>query len=97
MKVLIGTILSGAIVFVSLTYEGLILYEKLVEQIKLLDLLEVGDEITADKGFDIQLTCTLRNKHSSFLNSGTEFSSDDVLCTNNCQVENSCCESHRPY
>ena len=94
VKVLIGIIPSGAIVFVSPTYEGSISDKKLVERSNLLDLLEVGDEIMADKGFDIQdLLAPLGVKLNipPFLNSGTQFSSDNVLRTKkNCQVENSC-------
>ena len=46
--------------------------------------LEVGDEIMTDKGFDIQdILAPLGVKLNipSFLNLGTQFSSDDVLCT----------------
>ena len=84
MKVLIEIIPSGAIVFVSPRYEGSISDKKLVEQSNLLDLLEVGDETMADKGFDIQdLLAPLGVKLNipPFLNSGTQFSSDDVLRT----------------
>lgn len=84
VKVLIGIIPSGAIVFVSLMYEGSISDKKLVECSNLLDLLEVGDEIMADKGFDIQdLLAPLGVKLNipPFLNSGAQFSSDNVLCT----------------
>ena len=79
VKVLIGIIPSGAIVFVSPTYEGSISDKKLFEQSNLLDLLEVGDEIMADRGFDIQdLLAPLEVKLNipPFLNSGTQFSSD---------------------
>ena len=82
VKVLIGIIPSGAIV--SPTYEGSISDKKLVECSKLLDLLEVGDEIMADKGFDIQdLLAPLGVKLNipPFLNSGTQFSRDNVLRT----------------
>ena len=51
---MIGNIPSGAVVFVSPTYEGSVSGKKLVEQCGLLDELEVGDEIMADKGFNIQ-------------------------------------------
>lgn len=51
---MIGIIPSGAIVFVSPMYEGSISDKKLAECSNLLDLLEVGDEITANKGFDVQ-------------------------------------------
>ena len=81
MKVLIGIIPSGAIVFVSPTYEGSISDKKLVERSKLLDLLEIGDEIMADKGFDIQDLLGVKLNIPPFLNSGTQFSSDNILRT----------------
>jgi len=49
VEVLIGIIPSGAIVFVSPTYEGSISDKKLVERSNLLDLLEEGDEICPTK------------------------------------------------
>ena len=71
--------------FVSPTYKGSISDKKLVESSNLLDLLEVGDEIMADKGFDIQdLLAPLGVKLNipPFLNSGTQYpSSDNVLRT----------------
>ena len=81
---LIGIIPSGAVVFVSPTYEGSISDKKLVEQSGLLDKLEVGDEIMADKGLDIQdLLAPLGMKLNipPFLSSNSQFSSEDVMCT----------------
>jgi len=52
--VLIGILPSGVIAFVSPTYEGSISGEKLVEVCGILDELESGDEIMADKGFQIR-------------------------------------------
>lgn len=54
VKVLIGIMPSGAISFVSDCYEGSISDKKLVEVCGLLEKLEPGDEIMADKGFLIQ-------------------------------------------
>lgn len=54
VKILIGIMPSGGIIFISPTYEGSVSDKKLVELSGLLDKLEVGDEIMADKGFDIQ-------------------------------------------
>ena len=45
---------SGVVTFVSPTYEGSISDRKLVEVSGLLDLLETGDQIMADKRFQIQ-------------------------------------------
>ncbi|XP_065884580.1 uncharacterized protein [Dysidea avara] len=84
VKVMIGIIPSGAVVFVSPTYEGSISDKKLVEQSGLLDKLEVGDEIMADKGFDIQdLLAPLGVKLNipPFLSSNSQFSSEDVMRT----------------
>ena len=54
VKVLVGITPSGAVSFVSQTYEGSISDRKLVEISGLLDKLEAGDELMADKGFLIQ-------------------------------------------
>ena len=84
VKVLLGIIPSGAIVFISPTYEGSISDKKLVEQSRLLDKLEVGDEIMADKGFDIQdllAPIGVRLNMPPFLASNSQFSSEDVFRT----------------
>ena len=54
VKVLVGITPSGAISFVSQAYEGSISDQKLVEFSGLLEKLESGDELMADKGFLIQ-------------------------------------------
>lgn len=54
IKVLVGITPSGAVSFVSQAYEGSISDRKLVELSGLLDKLEAGDEVMADKGFTIQ-------------------------------------------
>ncbi|XP_065919410.1 uncharacterized protein [Dysidea avara] len=54
VKVLIGITPSGAISFVFQSYEGSISDRKLVELSGLLQMLEPGDELMADKGFLIQ-------------------------------------------
>ena len=54
VKVLIGIMPSGTISFVSNCYEGSICDQKLVELSGLLNRLEPGDELMADKGFQIQ-------------------------------------------
>jgi len=55
IKVLVGIMPSGVVTFISPTYEGSISDRKLVEVCGLLDLLETGDEVMADKGFQIQI------------------------------------------
>ncbi|XP_065895749.1 uncharacterized protein [Dysidea avara] len=54
VKVLLGITPSGAISFVSKCYEGSISDKRLVEVSGLLEKLDAGDEIMADKGFLIQ-------------------------------------------
>ena len=54
VKVLIGITPSGAVSFVSQTFEGSISDKQLTAQSGLLDKLEDGDDILADKGFVIQ-------------------------------------------
>ena len=54
VKVLIGATPSGAISCVSQSFKGSISDKKLVELSGLLQMLEPGDEIMADKGFLIQ-------------------------------------------
>ena len=67
--------------FISPTYEGSISDKKLVQLSGLLDKLEVGDEIMADKGFDLLAPLGVRLNIPPFLKSGSQFSSDDVLHT----------------
>ena len=84
VKVLIGIIPSGPIVFVSPVYEGSISDKKLVQVSGLLDKLEISDEIMADKGFDIQdllAPLGVRLNIPPFLSSSTQFSCEDVLKT----------------
>ena len=53
-KDLIGISPGGAIVFVSKLFPGSISDKKLTERSGLLELVENGDSIMADRGFDIQ-------------------------------------------
>ena len=84
VKVLVGITPSGAVSFLSPVYEGSISDKKLVEKSGLLDKLETGDEIMADKGFVIQDLLTpigVRLNIPPFLDSKTQMPSEDVLLT----------------
>lgn len=84
VKVLVGIMPSGVITFVSPTYEGSVSDRKLVEVSGLLDILEPGDELMADKGFVIQDLLTplgVRLNLPPFLNSNTQMAKEDVLLT----------------
>lgn len=75
---------SGAISFVSETYEGSISDRKLVEVCGLLEKLEPGDEIMADKVFTIQdllIPYGVRLNMPPFLQSNTQMAVNDVLIT----------------
>ena len=84
VKVLIGITPSGSISFVSQCYKGSISDRKLVELSKLLEKLEPGDEIMANKGFQIQdilAPLGIRLNVPPFLNSNTQMSAHDVILT----------------
>ena len=73
-----------SIAFVSPTYEGSISDRKLVEVSGLLDKLEDGDELIADKGFQIQDLLTPLGVHLNippFLDSKAQMPVNDVLLT----------------
>jgi hypothetical protein len=53
-KALIGISPGGAVMFVSKLFPGSISDKQLTKRSGLLQLLEKGDSITADRGFDIQ-------------------------------------------
>ena len=83
-KVLIGITPSGAISFVSKCYEGSVSDRKLVELSGLLQKLEPGDQIMADKGFQIQDLLTplgVRLNVPPFLTGGAQMSASDVIIT----------------
>ena len=75
---------SGAISFVSEAYERCISDRKLVEVCGLLEKLESGDEIMADKGFTIQDLLIPYGVHLNvppFLQSKTQMAVSDVFTT----------------
>ena len=81
---LIGVTPSGAISFVSEAYEGSISDRKLVEVSGLLEKLEVGDEVMADKGFTIQdllIPYGIRLTMPPFLQSNNQMPASDVFLT----------------
>ena len=83
VKVLIGIMPSGAIFFASDCYEGSI-SQKLVEVSGLLEELEPGDEIMADKGFLIQDTLAplgVRLNVPPLLKANSQMAAEDVILT----------------
>ncbi|XP_065890698.1 uncharacterized protein [Dysidea avara] len=84
IKVLIGVTPSGAISFVSEAYEGSISDRKLVEVSGLLDKLEPGDEVMADKGFtihDLLIPRGVRLNIPPFLQGKVQMTPNDVFLT----------------
>ena len=84
VKVLIGVTPSGAISFVSEAYEGSVSDRKLVEVSGLLDKLEPGDEVMADKGFtihDLLIPRGIRLNIPPFLQKNMQMAANDVFLT----------------
>ena len=75
---------SGAISFVSDCYEGSISDKKLVEVSGLLEKLEPGDEIMADKGFLIQdmlAPLGVRLNVPPLMKANSQMTAEDVILT----------------
>ena len=53
-EALVGILPDGAIIFVSPLYPGCISDKELTRKSGILDLLEEGDSVMADKGFEIE-------------------------------------------
>ena len=53
-KGLIGISPSGAVIFISDLYPGCILDKELTRRSGIVDLLDAGDSVMADRGFDIE-------------------------------------------
>ncbi|XP_065901947.1 uncharacterized protein [Dysidea avara] len=84
VKVLIGVTPSGAISFVSEAYEGSISDRKLVALSGIIEKLEPGDEIMADKGFtieDLLIPYGIRLNMPPFLQSNAQMAANDVFLT----------------
>ena len=84
VKVLLGITPSGAISFVSKSYEGSISDKRLEEVSGILEKLDAGDEIMADKGFliqDILASLGVRLNAPPFLKSDCQMASEDVILT----------------
>ena len=84
VKVLIGIMPSGPVTFISDCYEGSISDKKLVQVSGLLEKLEPGDEIMADKGFliqDILAPLGVRLNVPPLLKSNSQMAAEDVILT----------------
>ena len=80
-------------------YGGSISDRRLVEVSGLLEKLEPGDEVMADKGFQIQdilAPLGVRLNTPPFLAANTQLSADDVMLTSkNCMIEDPRRKSYR--
>ena len=84
VKVLIGIMPSGPVTFISDCYEGSISDKKLVQVSGLLEKLEPGDEIMADKGFliqDILAPLGVRLNVPPLMKSNSQMAAEDVILT----------------
>ena len=80
-KGLVGIAPTGSIVFVSHLYTGCISDKEITRVSGILDLIEEGDSVMADKGFEIADLLSIRKASLNippFLNTSDQFTAEDV-------------------
>ncbi len=83
-KLLVGITPSGAISFLSKLYGGSVSDNEITLSSGILDLLEAGDSLMADKGFQLERQCTVRNIELNIpplLGKDAQLSSADLIKT----------------
>ena len=83
-KGLVGISPDGVITFVSSLYPGSISDKELTRRSGLMDLLEPGDSVMADRGFDIQEDLVLRGVRLNippFLRGKEQFTEKELIVT----------------
>ena len=83
-KGLIGISPDGIVIFISSLYPGSISDKELTRKCGILDLLEPGDSVMADRGFDIEEDLILRGVHLNippFLRGKQQFSQEELITT----------------
>ena len=83
-KALVGISPAGAITFVSKLFPGSISDKELTKRSGLLDLLERGDSVMADRGFNIEedlITRGVRLNIPPFLRGKEQFDEDEIITT----------------
>ena len=82
-KALVGISPTGACIFVSDLYTGGISDKEITNVCGILDKLEHGDSVMADKGFDISYECFVRGTQLNIppFVRGSQLSKHKVICT----------------
>ena len=83
-KGLMGISPDGVVIFISSLYPGSISDKELTRKCGILDLLEPGDSVMADRGFDIEEDLILRGVHLNippFLQGKQQFSQEELITT----------------
>ncbi len=83
-KALIGISPSGAVTFVSKLFSGSISDKELTRKSGLLDLLDAGDSVMADRGFDIEDDLILQGVHLNippFMRGKAQLDEDELVTT----------------